>query len=178
MLKTPFFIKLENSTAHRHSRDEIMQLALDSNENLKELVSIALNTEDKNHYKACWALELVLNKEIELILPFLDNLIETLPNYNHDGALRSMSKIMMFVAQHNLIKETSKIQKITDVCFVWLTLSPKVATKCYAAYALLKFSKYNQEIKPLLQEILEQDYTKYSPAYQATAREVIKKLAK
>jgi hypothetical protein len=63
---------------------------------------------------------------------------------------------------------------LIENCFLWLSLSPKVATKAYAAYALRNFGKENQEILPLLYEILEQDYSKFTAAYKAMARDVIK----
>jgi hypothetical protein len=63
---------------------------------------------------------------------------------------------------------------LIDMAFQWLSLSPKVATKAYSAYALNEFGKQNPDILPLLFEILEQDYGKFTAAYKATARNIIK----
>ena len=174
-MKSIFYQQLERSTAHRKCRDDLMFLALGNSVFLEELFEVALNINDKNHYKACWVLELVLMEKLELIEPHLDIFLTILSNYSHHGALRSISKIVMMLSRSKNIELEKKQKEILiENCFLWLSLSPKVATKAYAAYALRNFGKENQEILPLLYEILEQDYSKFTAAYKAMARDVMK----
>lgn len=171
-----FYLQLEKSTAHRKCRDDLAFLALKNAADLKELFTIAFDVENKIHYKACWVLELVLMEKLELINPFLEHFIAVLPKYEHDGAIRSISKIVMMIAQSKVMFLNKKQQKdLIEICFLWLSNSTKVANKAYSAYALKNFGKKNTEILPLLYEILEQDYSKFSAAYQAAAREIIRK---
>lgn len=80
----------------------------------------------------------------------------------------------MLLAYSKVIKidETQSVILI-EMAFQWLSLSPKVATKAYSAYALNEFGKKQQDILPLLYEILEQDYSKFTAAYKSVARNII-----
>ena len=39
---------------------------------LEELFHLAFDISNKNHFKACWSLELVLEKDLKYIIPYLD----------------------------------------------------------------------------------------------------------
>ena len=170
-----FYQELEKSTAHRKCRDDLKDLALQHPHFLEELFSIAFDTKNPIHYKACWVLELVLMKNLTLLIPYFKTFLDTLPYYQHHGALRSISKIVMLLAQSKIISLNEKQKDILiEMAFQWLSLSPKVATKAYCAYALKEFGKQKPAILPLLYEILEQDYSKFTAAYKAAARSIIK----
>lgn len=178
-----FYSKIENSTAHRPIRDILCLEALSNNENFSVLVITALNTNDSNHYKACWILELVLEKNLDLLLPYLDSFCSNAGLYKHQGAIRSVSKIALFIANrhHKTLKtggiiSPEQINMLIDSCFDWLIGDAKVASKAYAMRALLLLGKYAEWVYPELKQILTEDYIKYSSAYQAAARDVLKKL--
>ncbi len=170
-----FYQDLEKSTAHRKCRDDLKDLALQQPHYLEELFSVAFDTKNPIHYKSCWVLELVLMQDLTLINSHLSKLLEALPDYQHHGALRSISKIVMLLAESKVIKTDENQREILiEMAFQWLSLSPKVATKAYSAYALNEFGKKQPDILPLLYEILEQDYSKFTTAYKAAARSIIK----
>jgi hypothetical protein len=174
-LESIFYQDLEKSTAHRKCRDDLKDLTLQHTHFLEELFSIAFDVKNPIHYKACWVLELVLMDDLTLINSHLHKFLEVLPYYVHHGALRSISKIVMLLAYSKQIKiDDNQRSILIDMAFQWLSLSPKVATKAYSAYALNEFGKQNPDILPLLFEILEQDYGKFTAAYKATARNIIK----
>jgi hypothetical protein len=174
-LESVFYQDLEKSTAHRKCRDDLKDLALEHSHFLEELFSVAFDVKNPIHYKACWVLELVLMEDLTLINSHLKKFLEVLPFYVHHGALRSISKIVMLLAHSKVIKidETQRAILI-EIAFQWLSLSPKVATKAYCAYALNEFGKQKPDILPLLYEILEQDYGKFTAAYKSVARNIIK----
>lgn len=176
-MESNFYQQLENSTAYRKSRDLNCELALENPENLKIAFDLAFDLENKNHFKAWWCLELVLEKELLFITSYLDFFSSTISKYKHDSAVRPISKICMFIAKSKTITLTKKQEKqIIEACLDWLIQEQKVATKAYAIRALYEFSKKHIWIKEELKTILTQDYPLHSYAYQAVAREILKKL--
>jgi hypothetical protein len=82
----------------------------------------------------------------------------------------------MFLAQHMVLTKNQE-QKIIESCFDWLILeNVKVATKAYSIRALFELGKKNDWVYPELKRILTDDYVKYSAAYKAVAREIVKKI--
>lgn len=178
-MKSLFYIQIENCTAHRKSRDFICESAFINPNNLEDLFHLAFDISNKNHFKACWALELVLEKDIELITPYLDVFVNTVSKYENDSAKRPISKICMFLSNSKLIKLSEKQEQIlSETCLDWLIKNEKVATKAYAIRALYNFSKKQHWIKDELKIILAQDYSLHSAAYKAVAKEILKKLNK
>lgn len=171
---------IAKSTAHRPIRDYHAGLVFENLSLLDDLMGFALDTQDQNHYKACWILELVLEKNTEWLAPYLDRFCETLPQFKHDGAVRSISKICKFAAtrhqktQHFL--SDAQLKTITEVCFDWLIGEAKVASKAYAMRALLQNGKTESWIYPELSVVLEMGYSQHSAAYQAAAKEILKKI--
>ena len=71
-----------------------------------------------------------------------------------------------------------QLQLITERCFDWLITDAKVATKAYAMRALFEAGKLQDWIYPQLTAILEKDFAVHSAAYQAAAKELLKKMRK
>lgn len=178
-MESTFYKQIENSTAHRKSRDFICELALSKTDNLDALFQFAFTSTNKNHFKGCWALELVLEKDITLLQPYLETFINKVKVYQHDSALRSISKICLFVSKSDDIPLTKNQEQILiEACLDWLIQEEKVATKAYAIRALYEFSLKHTWLKAELNTILTQDYHSHSAAYKAVAREILKKLNK
>lgn len=178
-----FYQKIAKSTAHRPIRDELSGIVFNNSQLFPELLAVALNVADKNHHKACWILELVLEKKINWLKEFLPQFCSTLPLYKHEGAIRSISKICMFSVQNHL-KERSgflsdeQSQQITEACFDWLITDAKVAIKAHAMRALYIIGKSQDWIYPELEVILAQGFPQHSAGYQAAAKDILRKIAK
>ena len=186
MTASSFIQALENSTAHRPIRDRLSGEVIQNLELLPELVGIAFDIQNKNHYKACWTLELVLEHNINWFSDYLDDFCEKLSRFSHDGAIRSISKICMFSARqhlkdkkqnHTFLSEEQS-QQIIETCFDWLISDTKVASKVYAMRALFEFGKLHEWIYLELGEILPKDFTVHSPAYHSASKEILQKIAK
>lgn len=182
-MPTTFQIQVANSTAHRPVRDLLSGMVFSTPALLPELMKMALDVKDKNHHKACWNLELVLERYIEWFTPYLGTFSETLAAYKHEGAIRSVSKICLFAVTHNHehpgFLNGKHITHITEACFDWL-IDPKgkVANKAYAMRALYIIGKKEDWVYPELQRILSEDFVKHSAAYRGAAKEVLLKLQK
>lgn len=183
-MNSGFIEKLENSTAHRPIRDSLSNEVCENPELLKELMTVLLDIKDKSHHKACWVSELVYERNIDWLSPYLDVFSKTLSSYSHDGALRSVSKICLFSAAHHLKKLKSgesflseeQLELMIESCFDWLITDQKVATKAYAMRALYSFGKVKDWVYPELKTILQQDYPNHSAAYKMASKEILMKL--
>ncbi|EIA10326.1 hypothetical protein [Flavobacterium frigoris] len=175
-MNSEFYKNVVNSSAYRSSRDENAQLILTNSQLFPHLFAIAFNTGDKNHHKACWILELVLEKQPHLLSDYLDDFCENLSKFSNESALRPISKICMFLSQHISLTPLQE-EQITEKCFDWLIQEKcKVATKAYSIRTLYELGKKQDWIYPELKRILTDDYRKHTAAYKAVAREILKKI--
>ncbi|RZJ65639.1 MAG: hypothetical protein EOO50_12885, partial [Flavobacterium sp.] len=147
--------QIENSTAHRPIRDLISSHVLENPEAFPELLDLALDVSGKNHHKACWNLELVLEKKLDLIVPYLDKFCDALESFPDESSLRSISKICLFIAQKEFPSKgkgnfatDEQLQKIASATFDWLISESKVATKAYSMRALFLLGKRYDWIYP------------------------------
>ena len=69
---------VQESTAHRPSRDFIANFIFENQQLLPDLMEILLDVKDKNHHKACWISELIFEKHIDWI-----SLIKNDDNYKN-----------------------------------------------------------------------------------------------
>jgi hypothetical protein len=178
---TTMFTKIDQSTAHKKSRVTVSNFAMKSEENLAELIEIAFDISHKNHVKAFWSLELVCDKKLKLFVPYIDEFCEILPKLKEDSAVRPATKICMFLAKSNHRKngiELSKDQEhnIIENLVDRLIQDEKVAAKVYAMKALFVFGKKYDWIYEELKPVISQDAFEHSAAYQACARNILKKL--
>jgi hypothetical protein len=67
-MKTQLIEELNISNAHRNSRVGVCEFVLE-NGLVDELVEIAFNKKDANHFKAFWTLEFVCEKKLEVFIP-------------------------------------------------------------------------------------------------------------
>jgi hypothetical protein len=172
-----FYKLLSESTAHRISREFIRDYVFQNPEKLQYLMEIGLNEKDKIHIKACWSLELIFEIKLELILPFLEDFLAKIEHFNNDSAIRPISKICMFLSKSKTIKlSESQETKIIETCLDWLIQDEKVAAKAYSMITLYNFEKKHTWINGELKTILSQDYFKHSAAYQAAAKDILRKL--
>lgn len=182
-MATSFQKQIENSTAHRPIRDYLSGMVLANQDLLEELLALAYHVADKNHHKACWVLELVMEAKIEWLASHLDLFCKTLPLFKSESALRSISKICLFAIEHHKKQggflSSAHLEQVTESCFDWL-INPevKVATKAYAMKALYLLGKSEDWIYPELQRILSEDTVKHTAAYGGAARDILKRINK
>lgn len=182
-MNTAYYNKITRSTAHRAIRDTLSFEVLQDKTLLNTLLGTALNTQDKNHHKACWILELVIEEKPEWLKEYLDIFCATLASLSNHSAMRPLSKICVFALEYDVRHQgfltTLNKQRITEACFDWL-IEPatKVATKAYAMRSLFFLGKNEAWIHPELSRILSEDTAMHSAAYKAAAKDVLIKIKK
>ena len=182
-MKSVLVSKIEESTAHRKSRVYLSNYIIRHENLLDEFITIAFDIQNENHVKAFWSLELVCEKKLKLFVPYLDSFCEVLSKLKDDSAIRPASKICMFLAKSNHRKNGISLTQeqehnLIEALIDRLIQNEKVAAKVYAMKALFVLGKKYNWVHEELKNIIEQDYSNHSAAYQATTRNLLKKLNK
>jgi hypothetical protein len=173
---------IAESTARKESRFSNAMFVVANPRLANDLIAFAMDIGNKDHFKACWILELVLEKNLGLISPKLGDFCDSLLLWTNDSALRSVAKICQICANHlkknpEFLTET-QMKQITEACFQWLISDEKVAVKAYAIRALFQLGKTQSWIYPELIPVLQHGFSIHSAAYKAVAKEVLSKLNK
>jgi hypothetical protein len=180
-MNTDFQKRLTSVAGYKDSRQKYADEVLANPELLSELIPLCFETTNKSHPKACWVLELICYEKIESIESYLAFFCDNIEKLTNESAVRSASKICMFLAKTHfkkaiIILSEHQLQQITEACFDWLIKDTKVASKAYSIRALHLIGLHSDWILPELKQILEKDYANHSPAYKAVAREILKKI--
>lgn len=178
---TPLATDIAHSNAHRAVRDSLANRVTAKPQHFDELLALALNLSWPHHQKACWVLELVLEKHIAWLRPHLEDFTMTLAHFTSSSALRSISKICLFAVGQNQKEPgfltNDQLFRIVEACFDWIiNPSEKVANKAYAIRTLHIAGRKQAWIYPELIPILELGYTHHSAAYQAAVRDILPKI--
>lgn len=176
-MENHFFKRIDNSNASTNCRTELRDFVIENPVFLSELCSLALNTDYKNHYKGVWILEMIAEKQTELLSSYIDAICDTFPKIKNDSAIRGMSRVAYLLGTSSKLTLTEvQEEKIIEICLDWLIRDERVAPKVYAMKALDFLSKKHPWIKEELHTIIDKDYASQSAGYKAAAREVLKKI--
>lgn len=182
MVKSELFKSLNYVNGTRDKRIEVTQIILDNPHLISPLMAIAFEDNRVYSSKACWILEFVAKKDIQLILRNIDVFILGMSKVQLDSSIRPIAKICeilmkaFFSISKNDVQTTLKeyhLEKITTSCFDWLIGEHKVAAKAYSMTSLYLLSNKFDWIQPELQMVLEQNYSLGSAAYKARARQIL-----
>ncbi|MEC4004512.1 hypothetical protein OX283_007575 [Flavobacterium sp. SUN052] len=172
-----FYNQIATSSAHRKSRDDNKNFIFLHSEYLNELTEIAFNTKDKNHHKACWILELICEERMELFIPFIDGFCGNLKNYKSDSAIRSISKIGLFLVKNkNIHLSENQEEKIIETFLDWLIDSDKAANAAYSMRTLFILGKKYNWINDELKALLSRDCSHQTAGYKFAVKDILKQL--
>lgn len=170
-------------SAHRKPRERIRDFVLKRPEIFLDLLKMAFDIEYEYHFKACWIVEFVAEEHLEWLQNHLAFVGDHIQNLENQSGIRPIAKVIMQLVANHFDRKNAKIkftekqlEKISEVSFDWLISNTKVAAKAYAMITLYHLGKKYDWIYPEMRIILEKDYQNHTPAYQATAREILNKI--
>lgn len=183
-MKSQLKKQLDYVNASRESRGEFADEILGNPNLFLPLLEIGLQTHTDLGSRACWIVEFAFKKRPELLYPNLELFTGGLSALRKSSSIRPMAKICELLTLSyykgmggNPPPLTRKHREdITAACFDWLLKNEKVASKAYSMQALLLLGLEFDWIHPELKAIVEQHYAAGSPAYQARARHILRKL--
>ncbi|MDV7188215.1 adenylosuccinate lyase [Lutibacter sp. TH_r2] len=172
--------ELENlGTALRINRDRVSNLVLENPNLLPYLIELIFEVNNKLSIKAAWVLELVCEKHIDWLAPYLDLFTSNIGKTYFESAVRPISKICNFLAiaynskTTNLIKKkltNTHIEAIIETGFDWMISQHKVAVKAYTMNTLYLFGKNSDWVHKELKLIIQQNILNESAAYKARGK--------
>ena len=172
-----FYNKIAKSTAHRKSRDENKGFIFENPFLMPDLVEIAFDVNDKNHHKACWILELICEEQIDLFLPFVIVFCGKIKFFKSDSAIRSLSKIGLFLVKNKDIQLTEiQEEQIIETYLDWLIDSKKAANAAYSMRTLFVLGKKYNWVNDELKTVLSRDCSHQTPGYKYAVKDILKKL--
>ena len=176
-MNVDFYTEIAESKAHRKCRDAIKNFVFNHPDYLKDLVEIALMTKDKNHHKACWVLELICEEQLVLFIPYIDQFCNKLADYTSDSAIRSVSKICLFLSKSKTIKLTTfQEEKIIETNLDWLISTKKAANAAYSMRSIFEFGKKYSWVNEELKILLSRDLSQQTAGYCFVAKDILKRL--
>jgi len=172
-----YYNQIAKSTAHRKIRDDNKNFIFSNPEYLSYLVEIAFDVKDKNHHKACWILELICEEKIELFSPFIDDYCTTLQDFKSDSAIRSISKIGLFlVKDKNIQLVKNQEEQIIETFLDWIIDTKKAANFAYSVRTLFVLGKKHNWVNDELKALLRRDCSHQTPGYKFAVKDILKRL--
>jgi hypothetical protein len=176
-MNTDYYQQIAKSTAHRKSRDDNKDFVFSNPTYLKDLIEIAFDTKDKNHHKACWILELVCEEQLALFDPYIDDFCATLKQFKSDSAIRSISKICLFLTKSKKIKLTEfQEEKMIETGLDWLIQTDKAANAAYTMRFLFNLGKKYSWVNDELRILLSREFDHQTPGYRFAVKDILKRL--
>ncbi|MBN1820448.1 MAG: hypothetical protein JXR31_16760 [Prolixibacteraceae bacterium] len=116
------------------------------------LMDLALNSKEKNSWRAAWMVDKIHENHPELILPYKEQIIQKLKT-NTD-----LSKKRHFLKQLSLIEIPEKHYGfLVDYCLNALSSAEPPAVRVHAMQILFNISEKEKDLKPELIHVIEQE---------------------
>ena len=174
---------LDYVNAARENRTKAANYILAHPEYFDEIIEICFSEDTKNSHKAAWILEFVAHEKPFWFATKINFMLDKMGVLKSDSAIRPLAKIMQLLIKLHCQNEATPIhftpkelEQTIEINFDWLISDVKVATKAYAIRTLYILGKEFDWVHLELKAIITKDYAQHSAAYQAVAREVLKKM--
>ena len=123
------------------------------------LMEIALDDEHKNSWRAAWMADKIHEKNPNVILPFIESIIEKLKGKLSQGTKRHFLKLLSL---HHIPEKHFGF--LVDYCFEMLTSKEPPAIRVHAMQVLYNISEKETDLKPEVLAVIEHEME-----YHATA---------
>ncbi|MDQ5930082.1 MAG: hypothetical protein QG594_1865 [Bacteroidota bacterium] len=178
---TPLEKIIDKTTGYKLSRQQTANFVMAQPQLLDLFFSICFDSSNLNHYKACWAMELMAYEKLNWFTDYLPLICEKSKLLTHDSAIRPLAKVVFLLIEANYKKQSPTLtqeqqQSLIETNFDWLINNSKVAAKVYAMRSLFLLGKQHDWIYPELKNILVKDFSNHTAAYKAVSKQVLKKL--
>jgi len=156
----------------RRNTDMVADLVLKKPDFFSELASILLKNEHPVSWKAAWVMDVVSEKQPDLLVPHLDRILDHLELFTDDGAKREVLRML----SRSSIPE-NKTGHVITLCFDWLTSAKEsVAVKMFSMEILYRISQEEPGIKKELTDSIEMRMPEESPGFRSHGKKILKKL--
>lgn len=156
----------------RRNTDMVTGIILKQPGLFNELFHTYLRNEEPVSRRAAWVIDMVSEKVPSLLTPYLDDMIEILPQFKHDGLKRHTLRML---SRYPLPNE--HLGTLMNLCFEWLISTKEaVATKIFCMEILYQISVQEPDLKKELADSIEWKVSEGSPGFRNKAEKMLQKL--
>ena len=139
---------------------------------IRQLWEIYLSDQEPVSRRAAWIIDTASERNPEWIEPYISQLIDLLPSFQHDGMKRHGLRM---ISRCTVPEEKSA--ELVNICFQWL-LSPSeaVAAKFFCMHILYDFSLKMPEMKHELIDSIEFQMEEGTPGFKSIGKKILAKL--
>jgi len=146
----------------------------DSEKEFARLMSIVLHGKEPVVQRAAWAMDACLEKHPELLSPYVETLIDTLPGFTNNGVKRQVVKAL---AAREIPEKYEG--EMVDLCFRWLQSSDTpVAIKVHCMQLLANITERHPDLAEELRTVIIEQIPRNSAGFSSRGRKIIKKIEK
>jgi hypothetical protein len=157
----------------RLNTDFVAKIIIENPPLFDELWKLFLANEEPVSRRAAWVVDVVTEKHPEWVKGLLEELIDCIPTFGHDGLKRHSLHIL----SRSPLPE-NKLGEIADFCFEWLLKQGEaVATKMYSMEILYRISELEPDLKPELADSIRLLMEEGSPGIRSCGNRTLKKLS-
>jgi hypothetical protein len=174
---------IAQTTGYKNSRQATALFIIRNSELMDNFMRICFENQNPDHYKACWAMELIAYEKLNWFQDYISLICSKSKILTNESAIRPLSKVIFLLIEvhyktlKNEIHFTeSQLKELIELNFDWLITDTKVASKVYAMRSLLLLGKEYDWIHPELQTILAKDFSNHTAAYKAVSKHILKKI--
>lgn len=174
---------IAQTTGYKISRQATADFIIVHHELMDNFMQICFEIQNPDHYKACWAMELIAYEKLDWFQEYLALICSKSKILTNESALRPLSKIIFLLIEAHYKIAKNKIhfskeqrQELIEINFDWLITDTKVASKVYAMRSLQLLGKEYHWIHPELQTILTKDFSNHTAAYKSVSKHILKKI--
>lgn len=156
----------------RANIDYVSYLAGNDEEAFNDIFELIYSAPHPINQRAAGVLETILRNHPEMVLPYLDRMIDTLKDFNVDGVKRNFTKI--FTCTH--FSEAQK-GKVVNLCFDLLQdKKESIAVRVFSMQVLYNISQTEPDLKKELALIIESEMLIGSAAWRARGHQLLRKI--
>lgn len=174
---------IAQTTGYKNSRQATADFIIGNPELMTDFIKICFDNQNSDHYKACWAMELIAFKKLHWFQEYISVICSKSKILNNESAIRPLSKVIfLLIEAHYKTTKTeihfteSQLQELIEINFDWLITDTKVAAKAHAMRNLFLLGKEFDWIHPELKTILSKDFSNHTAAYKAVSKQLLKKI--
>ena len=158
----------------RRNTDMVADLVFQKPELFHDLIEIFFRNEEPVSRRAAWVVDTVSEAMPELLSPYLNRIVTSLPSLHHDGLKRHSLRMLMrspLPSEH--------MGELMNTCFDWL-LSGKeaIAAKVYCMEILYRIALIEPDLKKELADSIEWRMEEESAGFRSKGERILKKLHK
>lgn len=174
---------IAQTTGYKNSRQNAANFILANVELMDDFMQICFESQNSDHYKGCWVMELIAYEKLNWFQDYLVLICFKSKFLTNESAIRPLSKVVFLLIEAHYKTSKNEIhftekqrQELIELNFDWLITDTKVASKVYAMRSLQLLGKEYNWIHPELETILSKDFSNHTAAYKAVSKDILKKI--